>query len=202
MAKLQKKSIPTKLFSPPPIFIIMGNRSRKLSKCNCANCGIEFEKPVSEINRNLSKGSKNFCSRTCVGKNNFKNFGEKKSDYNISQHSENRKDEFTKFKYHYRNINKRNKEVNVSIEDLKQVWESQNGICPYLGIKLQINSYGKIKKDPITSASLDRIDSSKGYINGNIQWISRAVNFMKNDMSEDELFKIFDLIVENRKGSS
>jgi hypothetical protein len=71
-----------------------------------------------------------------------------------------------------------------------------------LGIKLTLNSYGKIKKDPITSASLDRIDSSKGYIKGNIQWVSRAVNYMKNDMSENDLLRIFDLIVENRKGSN
>lgn len=180
----------------------MKHQGRKVGSCTCDNCGIIFEKPLSEITRNLKINRKNFCSRTCVGKNNFKNFGEKKNEYNISQHSGNRKDEFTKFKYHYRNINKRNKEVNVSIEDLKQVWESQNGICPYLGIKLQINSYGKIKKDPITSASLDRIDSSKGYINGNIQWISRAINHLKGDMPENELLKIFDLIFEKRKGSN
>jgi hypothetical protein len=73
-------------------------------------------------------------------------------------------------------------------------------MCPYLGIKLTLNSYGKIEKDPITSASWDRIDSSKGYIKGNIQWISRTINFMKNDIHENELLKIFDLIVEKRKG--
>jgi hypothetical protein len=85
---------------------------------------------------------------------------------------------------------------------LRDVWNLQQEKSPYLGIKLTLNSYGKIKKDPITSASLDRIDSSKGYIKGNIQWVSRAVNYMKNDMSENDLLRIFDLIVENRKGSN
>lgn len=174
---------------------------RKLGTCQCDNCGIEFKKPQSEITRNEKLGRKNFCSRTCVGKNNVKNFGDGEN-YDISKHSGWRKDEFTKFRYHFRNIKSRNKEIDITIEYLKDVWEKQNELCPYLGIKLTLNSYGKIKKDPITSASVDRIDSSKGYVKGNIQWISRAVNFMKNDMSEDELLKIFDLIVENRKGSS
>jgi len=180
----------------------MKNRSRKLSKCNCANCGIEFEKPQSEIIRNKKLGRQNFCSRTCVGLNNVKNFGDKRSNYDVSKHSGWRKDDYTKFRYHFRNVKKRNKEFNLTLEDLKLIWEQQEGKCSYLGIKLNLNSYGKIKKDPITSASLDRIDSSKGYVKGNIQWISRAINYMKNDMSEKEVQQIFDLIIENRKGSN
>jgi hypothetical protein len=180
----------------------MKHQGRKLGKCACDNCGIEFEKPQSEINRNKKLKRNNFCSRTCVGLNNVKNFGDKKNNYDISKHSDWKKDEFTKFRYHYRNIKSRNKEVGVTLEDLRDVWNLQQEKCPYLGIKLTLNSYGKIKKDPITSASLDRIDSSKGYIKGNIQWVSRAVNYMKNDMSGNDLLRIFDLIVENRKGSN
>ena len=180
----------------------MKHKGRKLGICNCDNCGVQFEKPQSEINRNKKIGRQNFCSRTCVGLNNVKNFGDRKNNYDISKHSGWKKDEFTKFRYHFRNIKSRNKEIDITIEDLKDVWEKQNGKCSYLGIELTLNSYGKIKKDPITSASIDRIDSSKGYVNGNIQWISRSVNLMKNDMSENELLKIFDLIVENRKGSN
>lgn len=179
----------------------MKNKGRKLGTCCCNNCGIEFQKPQSEINRNKKLGRQNFCSRTCVGLNNVKNFGDRRNNYDISKHSGWRKDEFTKFRYHFRNIKSRNKEIDITIEDLRNVWEKQNGFCPYLGIKLTLNSYGKIKKDPITSASVDRIDSSKGYVKGNVQWISRSVNFMKSDMTENELLKIFDLIVENRKGS-
>ena len=47
---------------------------RKMGECTCDNCGIKFEKPLSEINRNNKLGRQNFCSRTCVGKNNIKNF--------------------------------------------------------------------------------------------------------------------------------
>jgi hypothetical protein len=179
----------------------MDHYKRKLGTCSCDNCGTEFEKPQSEILRNKKLGRQNFCSRTCVGLNNIKNFGDGKNKYDISKHSGWKKDEFTKFRYHFRNIKSRNKEVNITLEDLRDVWDTQQETCPYLGIKLILNSYSKIKKDPITSASLDRIDSSKGYVKGNIQWISRAVNLMKNDMSENELLKIFELIIEKGRGS-
>jgi hypothetical protein len=57
--------------------------------------------------------------------------------------------------------------------------------------------YSKIKKDPIYSASLDRIDSNKGYEKGNIQWISRSMNYMKNDMTDQEVRFILNLIKKN-----
>ena len=37
------------------------------------------------------------------------------------------------------------------------------------------------------TASLDRIDSSKGYTIDNLQWIHKVVNIMKRNMSEAEL---------------
>ena len=168
----------------------------------CKNCGKEFEKPLTEIRRNEKLNRPNFCSRFCVGKNNSKNFGDRRNNYNISQHSNNRLDEYTKFKYHYRNIMKRNQEVNITIEDLKNQWEFQNGICPFTGVNLVISSYNKIKKNPIYSASLDRIDSTKGYVKGNIRWVSRAINWMKNDMSDDMVNELINHLIENKRGSN
>jgi hypothetical protein len=173
-------------------------RGRKLGDCTCDYCGQLFQKPISEIKRNSSLGRRNFCSRICVGKNNVNNLMYVKSDYDISQHANNRKDEYTKFRYHFRNIGKRNKEVDVTLEDLKSIWETQNGKCTYLGIDLVLSNYSKIQRSPVYSASLDRIDSTKGYIKGNIQWISRAMNNLKNDMSHEDMLEIINLI---KKGS-
>jgi hypothetical protein len=175
----------------------------KMGKCTCKNCGIEFEKPLTEIRRNEKLNRPNFCSRTCVGKNNSKNFGDKKSNYDISQHSNNRSDKYTKFKYHYRSILSRNKEVTVTVDDLKYVWDKQEGICEFSGVQLVLSTYSKIIKNPIYTASLDRIDSSKGYIKGNIRWVSAAINYMKNNMSDDMVWELCNLIKENviKKGS-
>jgi hypothetical protein len=176
----------------------MGNKRKyKMGECICKQCGIQFEKPLTEIKRNEKLNRPNFCSRTCVGKHNIKNLPKEKTNYDISQHSDWRKDEYTKFRYHFRNLRNRNKNIDITIEDLKEIWEFQEGKCPYLKIDLVLSSYSKIKKDPIYSASLDRIDSNKGYEKGNIQWISRSMNYMKNDMTDQEVRFILNLIKKN-----
>lgn len=55
--------------------------------------------------------------------------------------------------------------------------------CPILGIKF---IHGK-PKDYQYSPSLDRIDSSKGYIKGNVAVISTLANTMKNKATREEL---------------
>jgi len=50
-----------------------------------------------------------------------------------------------------------------------------------------------------TTASLDRIDSSKGYIIENIQWIHKEVNRMKMDMDETRFIRWCDMIAKNRR---
>lgn len=172
---------------------------RQKGNCVCQYCSTQFEKPLSEIKRNEKLNRPNFCSRTCVGKHNVKNFGENRSSYDISQHSNNRMNEYTKFKYHFRNIKKRDKEIDITIEDLKEQWDIQKGICVFTGIQLILSSYSKIKSDPIYSASLDRINNHKGYVKGNIRWVSRAINWMKNEMDDETLHKLINILIENKK---
>ena len=167
----------------------------------CGNCGKEFEKPLTEITRNKKLNRPNFCTRTCVGKHNVKNFGDKRFDLTTLGYDR-YNNEYTKFRYHFRNIKKRNHIIDVTIDDLKEQWEKQNGICEFSGINLILSSYKKINKSPIDAASLDRVDNSKGYIKGNIRWVSRSINWMKNTMSDDMVNELIDLIVENKKGSN
>lgn len=57
-------------------------------------------------------------------------------------------------------------------------------LCPFLNIPLTtFRGRGRQK----TNASIDRIDSTKGYIPGNIQIISDLANRMKQDASQQEL---------------
>jgi len=56
--------------------------------------------------------------------------------------------------------------------------------CPYLGIELCCDASLKRSKNKI---SIDRIDSTKGYIKGNVQVISDLANRMKAEASIEQL---------------
>ena len=49
------------------------------------------------------------------------------------------------------------------------------------------------------TASLDRIDSKKGYIEGNVQWVHKNVNKMKMDLDEKEFFSIVKQVYEHKQ---
>jgi hypothetical protein len=73
------------------------------------------------------------------------------------------------------------------------------------GIVLSLTSgmelkFGRTNKDRIgKSVSIDRIDSTKGYIPNNIQWVDKRINIMKNKMDEQEFLSICKKIVEHKK---
>ncbi len=70
--------------------------------------------------------------------------------------------------------------------------------CPVFGIELVM---GEAKLTD-ASPSLDRIDSSKGYVPGNIAVISYKANRAKSNCSYDEILAIADYIKRIREGSA
>ena len=74
----------------------------------------------------------------------------------------------------------------ISIEDAWDVFVNQHGICALTGEPLHLATNTKELLQKKQTASLDRIDSSKGYEKGNIQWVRKEINQMKLDMSQEE----------------
>lgn len=107
------------------------------------------------------------------------------------------KDAKCPFKYILRMLNKPNrKPCNLTIKDLKKVWEENGGVCAYTKIKL-ILPIGSANPNPEISykmASVDRIDSSKGYEKGNIQYVSRNINYAKGILSHQQMLDFINLI--------
>jgi len=179
--------------------------NRKLITIKCDYCGKEFQKPLSEYERNQKKGRKSYCSRECVGKGVHQTKKElphspasDKMKKHLKKIQGNRRDEYSSYRYTYRCIKRRfNKETNLTLQDLKEQWEKQNGVCPYTGLNLILPEDNNIHLiDFFHRASLDRIDSSKGYVKGNIQFISTPINLMKSDKSENSIKRFLKEISE------
>ena len=75
------------------------------------------------------------------------------------------------------------REFNITIEDI-QLPE----YCPVLGIKLEVSD----RRPSDNSYSLDRIDSNKGYVKGNVQVISHRANSLKSNATLEELKKLVE----------
>jgi hypothetical protein len=74
--------------------------------------------------------------------------------------------------------------------------------CPILGFQLEIGADREGRKGPNRrSPSLDRLDSSKGYVKGNIQVISYMANVMKQNATPAEL-RAFAVWVQGSFGGS
>ena len=71
-----------------------------------------------------------------------------------------------------------------------------NEICPILGEKIKYGGGEKTKH----SASLDRIDSSRGYTKDNVQIVSNLANMMKSQATEREMIKFAEWALNKFKG--
>ena len=71
----------------------------------------------------------------------------------------------------------------VTIDYLVSILSRQEGLCALTGVHM---THGGGMTD--TAMSIDRIDSSIGYIPGNLQLVCHRVNVMKMDMPDDQLW--------------
>lgn len=88
------------------------------------------------------------------------------------------------FASHWNEIKKQAKRRKLTFGiDAKYAWElflSQNRKCAISGLPIGFSTNCQGKH---SSASLDRIDSSNGYVKGNVQWVYKKINMMKQDYS-------------------
>lgn len=166
----------------------------RTTKCICTNCKKEFLKPINEYNRRLKFGRPIYCSRRCSAVMNITNFRDKRNTIPPTRKARNS----DSFLYYLKNCRRRDHEFNLTSDFLSKLWQEQKGICPYSKVTLLLNNNSKRHKDIRYSASLDRIDSSLGYVEGNVQFVSTAINYMKNTLTHQECMAFLDLITYNR----
>lgn len=90
----------------------------------------------------------------------------------------------------------RRKDIDIDINHLLNVWEKQEGKCALTGWDMtMILGQGIIQ----TNCSIDRIDSSVGYTEDNIQLVCRIVNISKSNMPLNDFVNLCKSVVDNNK---
>ena len=147
-----------------------------LVKCN--NCGKEFLKAKWTFGKYRCQ-----CYKTINGAYNYQGYKDISQAYYRSCKS---------------NAKNSGREFSVSKKDIWKQWIKQEGKCVLSGIEIKIErNYTKVWKN--MTASLDRIDSTKGYTVDNIQWIHKDINRMKSNFDEKYFIKMCKLITKNNK---
>ncbi len=96
------------------------------------------------------------------------------------------------------NARHRNLVFDIKIEQAWELFTKQNGKCALSGVQLTFSkSYNRelaYSERTETTASLDRIDSSIGYVVGNLQWVHKHINLMKGSLSTEDFIKYCRLV--------
>lgn len=87
----------------------------------------------------------------------------------------------------------RNKELEISIADLLALWEKQQGLCAYTNAPMTISS------NSLFTVSLDRRDSTIGYVRDNVQLVCASINTMKHNYSEEDFLMLCRMVTQNNK---
>ena len=94
-----------------------------------------------------------------------------------------------------KNAYSRQLQFTISIEYIWDLFLKQDRKCALSGLPIHFPS--RFSDTRNKTASLDRIDSSKGYIEGNVQWVHKNINVMKLDFKEDVFIDYCERIMKN-----
>lgn len=174
------------------LYRIICTRKQTIWKCRC-ECGIEKDVYATHLIQGNSKG----CIECFTSKNSGKNHKQFGGYEGISQSFwSSIKDGASG-----RRGNREAIEFSITIEYAWNLYLEQNKKCALSGIDIMIayraNRY--TNRHPEHTASLDRIDSNKGYIIGNVQWVHKDINMMKRIYDQDYFIDMCTKIADYNK---
>lgn len=160
-------------------------------KVICSHCQKTFEKEKKEYNRKMRTGDPRFfCNLSCTAYHTNMHMSpeQKKNQGKFLRHqygnSFAKKGSWTKLINKCRNRTTKSKKLfDLSEEYLESLWVSQNKVCAISGIEMAKYNTTRLPN----TASLDRIDSSVGYIEGNVQFVCYSINLAKSNFSDEQI---------------
>jgi hypothetical protein len=153
------------------------NKNIRYAVCQC-ECGKIVNKLPSLLkNKNIT----NNCG--CTHRGGWQGYGEiSKSDFLSIKNG----------------AKSRGLEFKISIEYLWDLFLKQQRKCALSGVLIEFG----FKRNDLSTASLDRIDSAMGYIEGNVQWVHKKINIMKMQHSQEHFIYMCKLVSDYNKRKS
>lgn len=84
------------------------------------------------------------------------------------------------------------RDYDIDLDYVMEILESQEYKCAITGVELT-HQYNDMR-----AASIDRIDSEKGHVKGNIQLLCQAVNHAKRHHTQSDIVSFFRSVVQSR----
>jgi hypothetical protein len=163
---------------------IGGSKTRNYRAVTCrCKCGTERPVGINLLTTGKSKGCKCMCGE----------FNRKKS-INESVGTLSR----TQFAQYKNSAVRRDITWELSMEYLWSLYILQNKKCSLTGVDLNLE-ISIPRKGRLNTASIDRIDSSKPYVEGNVQWVHKDINKLKSSFPENEFIRLCTLVAEYSK---
>ena len=79
---------------------------------------------------------------------------------------------------------KRGQPFSLEISDIVDCWHMQNAICAYSGRQMTLEA------GQLNTVSIERIDSSEGYVPSNTILVCQAINRMKSDFGFEDFYAL------------
>jgi hypothetical protein len=164
----------------------------------CLNCKIT--KPLKDFYKNgvYSDGITNYralckvCCLSKIAKISKKNYQSKAQKRSASAKN------FIAGIYNHCSKRKLNLGFDLDCEYLNNIYEKQKGLCALTGVEMTYKAgNGRV----YTNISIDRIDSNKGYIKNNVQFVCDIVNVMKSNLTLDEFYFWCKKVLEIKSAS-
>jgi hypothetical protein len=149
----------------------------------CSTCKVE--KPLTEFtsNRFMLSGYMTYC-KDCNNKRNKRYRGD---NTNLTRACK------RVLGYINRRCRLKSMSIDIDYQYVESLYNSQNGLCAYTKEKMELGSNSR------NTLSIDRIDSSLGYIKSNIVLTTWKVNNCKQDLSLQEFKELCKMVVDNGK---
>jgi len=153
-----------------------GERGVTLWECSC-DCGAKTIAQTSELTSSIGRRRK-YCRASCPIAVSLKTGSQARDWSGFEQISGQL---WSRWR---RSAERRKLAFEVSIEYAWELFVTQSARCALTNWEISFGDQDVGRRKREISASLDRIDSTKGYIKNNIQWVHKSANYLKMDLQE------------------